>query len=319
VGFCVDDCTNLDLAILGPSGAEMEADRLPDAQPVLIFTPEIRGRYQVQVEMVACSVDPCLYAVGTLEGSRGDDLGPPGETMEDRLNVFRSDLVLEGYTEVGPPETGALDEGQEIRFSVSLMEGADFKFVGVCDNDCENLDLILYDPDGGELASDRLGDPFPLVSFVPTATEEYRLAARMMTCTVEPCGFAVATFVSGEGIGPGGVPLSGTPVMRDTHQGTLEEGDELLEEGEYVDRYTVQARAGQTIIADLRSPDFDTYVILNGPGESWEENDDWADDTMHSHIEMVAPESGTYFVLVTTFLAGETGEYTLQLAVVEGS
>jgi len=34
---------------------------------------------------------------------------------------------------------------------------------------------------------------------------------------------------------------------------------------------------------------------------------------------LVAPASGIYSVLVTTFLAEESGEYTLQIAVVEGS
>ena len=69
---------------------------------------------------------------------------------------------------------------------------------------------------------------------------------------------------------------------------------------------------------DVRSPEFDTYLILETPTGDQERNDDWADDTMHSHIELVAPVTGTYSVLVTSFAAGEIGPYTLQIAVVEG-
>ncbi|MGD8360933.1 MAG: peptidase, partial [Gemmatimonadota bacterium] len=62
-----------------------------------------------------------------------------------------------------------------------------------------------------------------------------------------------------------------------------------------------------------------TYLILETPAGEQERNDDWGDDTMHSHIELVAPEAGTYSVLVTSFMADEVGEYTLQVAVVAGS
>lgn len=318
VGFCDAECTDLDLAILDPSGVEIETDFLPDAQPILIVTPEREGRYEVRVDMVECGGGPCLYAVGVLEGDLGEEFGMMGETMEDRFALFRGDLTEEGYAEFGLPETGTLDEGQEIRFSVSLVEGLEFEFVGVCDNDCENLDLVLYDPQGEEVASDLLDDAFPLVAVTPAATGEYRMAARMTICTIEPCAFMVGGFVKGEGIGPGGVPLTGNIVMERTTEGTLEEGDERLKEGEYFDQHTFEAQAGQTIIVDLRSPDFDTFLILESPGGDQERNDDWGDDTMHSHIEMVAPESGTYSVLVTTFIADEVGEYVLQIAVVEG-
>ena len=40
---------------------------------------------------------------------------------------------------------------------------------------------------------------------------------------------------------------------------------------------------------------------------------------MRSHIEMVAQEDGTFSILVTSFSAESTGDYTLQVAVVEGS
>lgn len=319
VGFCDDDCGDLDMAVLDAGGEELEADYLPDAQPVLILTPERAGQFQIRVDMVVCSVEPCLFAVGVLEGELGEEGEIPGESMEERLNLFRRDFTMEGFAETPATEDGTLDEGQEIRFPISLSEGLEFKLVGVCDNDCENLDLLLFDPYGEEVTSDLLDDPIPLLTVIPAFTGEYRVAARMVTCTIEPCGFLVATFVAGEGVGPGGVLLTGPVVLEQTHQGTLEAGDGRLREGEFFDEYTVQAEAGQTILADLRSPDFDTYLILEAPGGTQERNDDWADDTMHSHIELVAEEAGTFSIIVTSFMVDETGEYTLQIAVVDGS
>ena len=89
---------------------------------------------------------------------------------------------------------------QEIRFPMPLTEGLEFKLVGVCDNDCENLDLVLFNPAGEEVASDRLGDPIPLLTVTPEITGEYRVAAQMVNCVIEPCGYVVAAFVAGEGL-----------------------------------------------------------------------------------------------------------------------
>ncbi len=319
VGFCDESCTDLDLAILDPSGEGLNSDYLPDAQPVLIITPEVQGHHQVRVDMVGCSVESCVFSVGIFEGDLRESFGLLGADMDDRMNLFRTDLPREGFSQTEDPESGSLDEGQEIWFPVPLVEGREYRFVGVCDNDCGDFDLILYSPSGREVESDALPDPVPIITFTSPSTAEYQMAALMLTCAVEPCAFMVATFVRGEGVGPGGVPITGVIVSQETHQGALEAGDEQLAEGEYFDEYTFDAEAGQTVIVDVRSPDFDTYLILETPDGDEEQNDDWGDDTMHSHIEMVAPVTGTYSVLVTSFVAEEIGTYTLQLAVVAGS
>jgi hypothetical protein len=319
VGFCDTSCTNLDLSVLDPSGAEIGNDYLPDAQPVVLVRPGEGGVHQVLAEMVSCNAEPCRFVVGILEGEPGEG-DPSGGDMLDRLNRFRWEILEDGFTEVGSPEAGNLGEDQEIRFPVSLTAGVDYRIAGVCDNDCDDLDLVLYDPSGLEVASDFFTDAVPLLSFTLANTVEgHRIAVIMVRCRIEPCGFLVSTFARGEGLGPGGVPIAGTPVLHETHQGSVEDGDEILEDGKSADRYTVRAEAGQTIIADLRSPDFDTYLTVEGPAGIREENDDWGDDTMHSHIEIVAPAAGVYSVVVTTFLAEERGEYTLQIALVEGS
>ena len=318
VGFCDDDCTDLDLAVLDPSGEMLNSDYLPDAQPVLILTPERTGAHQVQVDMVACVLESCDYAVGILEGEFTDDFSPYGDDMDDRLALLRAELTQEGYVQGGEIESGSLDQGQEIRFPVRVVAGLDYQFVGVCDNDCGDFDLILLDTSGTDVGADILPDAVPIIEFAARETGEYRMAAHMVECAVEPCGFRIATFVKGEGLGPGGVALEGSVVSEMTHDGTLEDGDDRLREGEYFDEFTVEAQEGQTLIVDVQSPEFDTYLILETPAGDQERNDDWADDTMHSHIELVAPVTGTYSVLVTSFAAGEIGPYRLQIAVVEG-
>jgi serine protease Do len=77
------------------------------------------------------------------------------------------------------------------------------------------------------------------------------------------------------------------------------------------DRYTFPGKAGQNILINLESDDFDTYVILqNERGETIAENDDNMNGS-NSTIQVTLPESGTYQVLTTTFNEGSTGAYRL--------
>jgi hypothetical protein len=77
------------------------------------------------------------------------------------------------------------------------------------------------------------------------------------------------------------------------------------------DRYTFPGKAGQNILINLESDDFDTYVILqNEQGETIAENDDNMNGS-NSTIQVTLPESGTYQVLTTTFNEGSTGAYRL--------
>lgn len=95
--------------------------------------------------------------------------------------------------------------------------------------------------------------------------------------------------------------------------GYLEEGDKALNSGEYVDNYAFVGRAGESFVIDLRSTEFDPYIILFMPDDSQEDNDDWEGDIAHSRIESVLPVDGMYRVSVTSYQPGETGRYDLEI------
>lgn len=103
-----------------------------------------------------------------------------------------------------------------------------------------------------------------------------------------------------------------TPVTaqeRLNESGSLSEGDEQIASGEYIDEYSFRAEAGQTVDIHAQSTEFDTYLIVTGPGGVRFENDDYSDT--NARIVETVPQSGTYQVLVTSFAPGETGRYRL--------
>ena len=117
----------------------------------------------------------------------------------------------------------------------------------------------------------------------------------------------------GQGPGPGGVIRVGATVS-----GALQAGDDTLDSGEYVDRYTFQGRRGQRVSADLTSSAFDAYIMLTTPSGEQIENDDGTDGT-NSRLETALSEDGEYTVAVTSFAPGETGSYRFSVSPSQGS
>ena len=111
--------------------------------------------------------------------------------------------------------------------------------------------------------------------------------------------------------------LAQTPPTQ-TLDGRLEAGDPTLPSGEYYDAYEIDVVAGQTVEVDLVSTAFDPFLIVVRPdGGAWE-NDDHQGSRTHSRIEEVAPVSGVYGVVVTSYAPAETGAYRATVTVREG-
>ncbi|NER81837.1 MAG: tetratricopeptide repeat protein, partial [Leptolyngbya sp. SIO1D8] len=95
-------------------------------------------------------------------------------------------------------------------------------------------------------------------------------------------------------------------------EGRLETGDATLDDKSFYDTYTFEAEAGQTVIITLESAEFDTYLFLFDPdGNKIAENDDHRGTNSQIYTTLSTP--GTYTVLVNSYAARATGNYTLLL------
>ena len=93
--------------------------------------------------------------------------------------------------------------------------------------------------------------------------------------------------------------------------GALDPKDDTLESGEFRDLHHFEGTPGQHVRIELRSDDFDTYLILQEPGGDTHENDDFDGRVDLSVIDQNLTAHGTYEVVVTSFEAEETGSYEL--------
>ncbi len=80
--------------------------------------------------------------------------------------------------------TDWLDSGYSAYHNVTAEAGAVIE--AVCDADCSDLDLVLYDYYTEEIvASDVLVDAAPYV--VAPYSGDFTLEVRMVSCSIEPC------------------------------------------------------------------------------------------------------------------------------------
>ncbi|MEI8360107.1 MAG: PPC domain-containing protein [Deltaproteobacteria bacterium] len=87
----------------------------------------------------------------------------------------------------------------------------------------------------------------------------------------------------------------------------------------YADRYTFAGTAGQTIVLELKSASFDTFLYLIGPLQKVESYDDDGGSGTNSRIpaktgKFRLPASGTYTVEATSYMPVATGAYSLKLS-----
>jgi Caspase domain len=236
--------------------------------------------------------------------------GEAFDQVERQFEVMDESLLDEGLYPTGEMLKGYLNAGETESVDVWLNAPGIFKIAGVCDNDCSDVDLVLFDPDGDKVAEDLLVDDVPIVNVQATSTGSYRLEVRMVTCSIEPCFWGAQAYSADGSAGAGETT---------THEGELGFGDRVLDTGEYVDRYTVEAEAGQTLTVDMRSDDFDPYLMVRSPSGEQSENDDWEGAVDRSRVEIVASEGGAWEVLATAFQKGLTGDYTVGITLGDGS
>ncbi len=94
-------------------------------------------------------------------------------------------------------------------------------------------------------------------------------------------------------------------------EGKLDSNSQTMEDESYFNVHTFQGKAGEPLIIDLTSKDFDAYLILLDPNNNKiAENDDGGDEN-NARIVLTLPLTGTYTLIVNSAKAKESGSYVL--------
>jgi hypothetical protein len=89
---------------------------------------------------------------------------------------------------------GTLAAGGEDEYELVLDNGADYMVVGVCDNACSDVDLVLTDQGGTEVEADRMEDDEPMLLRRGEPGGTCVLTVEMASCGSSECHYGVRVY-----------------------------------------------------------------------------------------------------------------------------
>lgn len=120
------------------------------------------------------------------------------KTMHDRMLSMLATrdvaFTTSGYKRSHTMQPGSLKPSESASFPVDVRRGLTYAFFGVCDSDCADLDIALYNPSGRLVEQDIRANDEPLLLLQPTVTGQYRVRVTMAGCSVSPCFYAIGGY-----------------------------------------------------------------------------------------------------------------------------
>jgi hypothetical protein len=98
----------------------------------------------------------------------------------------------------------------------------------------------------------------------------------------------------------------------ETLRGELARGDQIADDGAYVELFQFSGEAGRSYVVDLVADSFDAYLRVSGPGGLDNRDDDGGEDT-NSRLTFIMPASGRVQISATSFEEGESGGYSISV------
>lgn len=132
-----------------------------------------------------------LALAGPVRAQRGQEYE---DVARRQLDALRKTAVEHGYTAVRDYHLDRLDGDSRASLFLTLQAGVSYLFAGVCDQDCSDIDMRLYDPKRALVASDEEDDDVPVIQMSPKESGEYRIEVEMYECSAEPCYYGIGFF-----------------------------------------------------------------------------------------------------------------------------
>jgi hypothetical protein len=111
-----------------------------------------------------------------------------------KLAGFALLLSLADAHMVYNPYIGSLDEDTYYNIGVTLHRGVKYMLIGVCDDDCRNLNMELEDEDGHLIGRDYGSRPTADIEIIPENTQRFTVRIIMKRCHEDPCYYGLGVY-----------------------------------------------------------------------------------------------------------------------------
>ena len=119
------------------------------------------------------------------------------QSIAQQFTNWAPRFAQQGFQMQGTPTTGTLNDDADESILVNLSAGTRYAIAGVCDQDCNDVDLQVFSSDGTKIGEDLQTDDKPVVIFTAGYTGQFRVKVLMATCSTNPCYYGVQVFASG--------------------------------------------------------------------------------------------------------------------------
>lgn len=116
------------------------------------------------------------------------------EVVKDLQHQARAIARGRGYTGSQVFNGGSLEQRETGTLRFALQGGERYVAIGLCDKECSDIDIGVYDEQGIEIAGDRAEDAIPIVELDPEEDTTVIFRLKMLQCDLEPCAYALGVF-----------------------------------------------------------------------------------------------------------------------------
>lgn len=106
--------------------------------------------------------------------------------VEAQLAGIRDEIGGE-FEAVSDIMVGELEQGGVGEFTIEAEEGVEYFFMGVCDADCGDLDMALFDENDNEMVTDIEQDDYPYLHFGAERSGVWTIRVLMANCSTATC------------------------------------------------------------------------------------------------------------------------------------
>lgn len=120
--------------------------------------------------------------------------GTSAEIVKDLAREAKAIARGRGYASSQAFNGGVLEERETGTLRYTLKGGERYIAIGLCDDQCKDIDLGIYDDEGSEIASDIQEDAIPIVELAPEDDRVAVFRVKMIRCDAEPCQYGVGVY-----------------------------------------------------------------------------------------------------------------------------
>jgi hypothetical protein len=151
----------------------------------------IIGSVMPSGQQQAAQIQPASSAAVQPPAIGGED---PQAIILQQLQQAQVAAAQQGFQLVGQPFSGSLAQGQSWNVPATLQVGFEYRVLGVCDRDCADLDLVMFDSAGRQVSQDTTNTSQPIVSVAPVYNDNFTIQVQMYNCSIAPCYYALALY-----------------------------------------------------------------------------------------------------------------------------